>query len=105
MITCKRMQSLRWALYGWLCLSALNAQNKIVWTEQEKPIVEKLGRLRSMPDDLRPDQTRQLAIQIRQLPASGRKAVLAEQLANLATEGDPGQAVLQEVATTLAQRL
>src|SRR5579872_4437471 len=78
---------------------ALRAQN------QEKTIVEKLRGLRSLPDDKRPDETRRLAILIRQLPASSRKVGLAQNLANLATEGDAGHATLQEVATTLAQGL
>ena len=69
---------------------------------QEKSIVETLHRLRSLPDDKRPDETRRLAIAIRQLPAGGRKVGLAQELANLATEGDAGHATLQEVATTLA---
>jgi thiol-disulfide isomerase/thioredoxin len=72
---------------------------------QEKTIVEKLHRLRSLPDDERSEDTRRLAMAIRQLPASGRKVALAQDLASLATEGDAGHATLQEVATTLAQGL
>jgi peroxiredoxin len=82
------------------------AQNQqIVWSDQEKPIVEQLRRLRDLPDDERAKTTRQLAIQIRQLPGAAKKELLAEQLAMLTTEGDPGQGTLQEVATTLAQAL
>ncbi|HLY20380.1 MAG TPA: TlpA disulfide reductase family protein [Bryobacteraceae bacterium] len=77
----------------------------ITWTGQEKPIVEQLRGLRSLPDDDRGRVTRQLAIQIRELPAGGNKAMLAESLANLATEGDPGRDAMQEVAATLAQTL
>jgi peroxiredoxin len=82
------------------------AQDKqIPWTDQEKPIVEQLHRLRSLPDDERSIATRRLALQIRQLPTTHSRAGLAEGLANLATEGDPGPGVLQEVATTLAQSI
>src|SRR5438270_6897157 len=77
----------------------LRAQN------QEKTIVEKLQRLRSLPENQRWEDTRRLAIAIRQLPAGGRKVALANELANLATEGDAGHATLQEVASTLAQGL
>jgi len=84
--------------YAAFCLSlALFAQNQ--------PIVDQLGKLRSMADSERSTATRELAIQIRRLPLTARKRVLAEQLANLATEGDPGRSALQEVATTLAQAL
>jgi len=96
-------------LYACLCLSAastLRAQpRQTVWSDEEKPIVAQLGRLRSLPDDERASTTERLAIQIRRLPAAGNKGALAEQLANLSTEGDPGRSALQEVATTLAQVL
>ncbi len=82
----------------------LNAQAKPdSWTDQERPIVEQMRKLRSLPDDERSFATRKLAIQIRRLPKSQSRARLADGLANLATEGDPGHAVLQEVATTLEQ--
>ena len=88
-------------LYATLC-----AQNHpIVWSEQEKPIMERLRRLRSLSDDARPGATKRLAIQIRQLPVTARKEMLAENLANLATEGDPGPGTLQEVAATLEEAL
>jgi peroxiredoxin len=83
----------------------LPAQNRIVWSDAEKPIVEQLRGLRSLSDSERPKATLQLALQIRQLPAAAHKELLAEQLANLATEGDAGREALQEVAATLAQAL
>jgi len=49
--------------------------------------------------------TKQLAIQIRQLPVTPTKLILANDLANLSTEGDFGHDTLQEVATTLAGAL
>ncbi len=83
----------------------LRAQNRIVWNDEEKPIVEQLRGLRSLNDAERGKATLQLAMRIRQLGAAAHKEPLAEQLANLATEGDAGQDTLQEVATTLAQAL
>jgi peroxiredoxin len=83
----------------------LTAQNHIAWSDDEKPIVQQLRGLRSLSDSERPKATMQLALQIRQLAAASHKELLADQLANLATEGDPGHDTLQEVAATLAQAL
>jgi peroxiredoxin len=86
--------------------SVLTAQRpQIVWTDQEKPIVQGLHGLRSLSDDARPQATRQLALDIRALPAGDHKLSLANGLANLSTEGDFGHDTLQEVATTLAEAL
>jgi peroxiredoxin len=49
--------------------------------------------------------TKNLALQIRQLPATPNKLRLADALASLSTEGDFGRDTLQEVATTLASAL
>ncbi len=68
-------------------------------------IEARLHQLRQLPDAERIKTTGELAFQIRQLPATAKKEALAEQLANLVTEGDPGHDTLQEVATTLAQAL
>ncbi len=81
------------------------AQSKIVWSDQEKPIVDQLKSLRKLPDDTRATVTKELALQIRQLPVVPNKVVLAIGLANLSTEGDFGHQTLQEVATTLADAL
>ena len=54
---------------------------------------------------MRARTTKQLAIQIRQLPVTPAKLILANGLANLSTEGDFGHDTLQEVATTLAGAL
>jgi peroxiredoxin len=78
---------------------------KTVWSDQERPIVAKLQTLRGLPDDERARTTRQLALDIRQLPATDHKVRLANGLANLSTEGDFGHDTLQEVATTLAEAL
>jgi peroxiredoxin len=76
-----------------------------VWSEQEKPIVQQLHRLRQLPDEERARLTKDLALAIRRLPASSNKLTLANMLANLSTEGDFGHDTLQEVATTLAAAL
>ena len=86
--------------------SGLTAQRQqIVWSEQEKPIVQGLHGLRSLSDDARPQATKQLALDIRALPPGDHKLSLANGLANLSTEGDFGHDTLQEVATTLAAAL
>ena len=80
-------------------------QSKIVWNDQEKPIAQQIGALRSLPDDVRARTTKQLALEIRGLPAGSHKLTLANGLANLSTEGDFGRDTLQEVTTTLADAL
>jgi peroxiredoxin len=84
---------------------SLSADDKVVWSDQEKPIVEQLRGLRSLPDDVRAHTTKDLAFQIRQLPATPNKLRLAGGLAGLSTEGDFGHDTLQEVANTLAAAL
>ena len=76
-----------------------------MWSEQETPIIDQLKGLRKLPDDTRARVTKELALQIRQLPAVPNKVILAVELANLSTEGDFGHDTLQEVATTLADAL
>ena len=68
-------------------------------------IETRLHQLRQLPDAERVKATRQLALEIRHLPATAKKEPLAEELAGLVTEGDPGHDTLQEVATTLADAL
>jgi peroxiredoxin len=68
-------------------------------------IEDRLHHLRQLPDAERVKVTRELALEIRRLPAGPKKEPLAEHLANLVTEGDPGHDTLQEVATTLAEAL
>jgi peroxiredoxin len=81
------------------------ADDKVIWSDQEKPIVEQLRGLRKLPDDVRARTTKELALQIRQLPVTPNKLNLAGGLANLSTEGDFGHDTLQEVANTLAAAL
>ncbi|MGA9353896.1 MAG: TlpA disulfide reductase family protein [Terriglobales bacterium] len=86
-------------------LPAAFAQNTVVWSADEKPLADQIHGLRALPDDVRAETTRNLAIKIRQLPATENKVRLAMSLASHATEGDFGHANLQEVATTLARSL
>jgi peroxiredoxin len=88
-----------------LALSVSPAQNKIVWSSQEKPILQEIRTLRSLPNDVRANTTKQLALEIRQLPSGANKLTLANALASLSTEGDFGRDALQEVTTTLAETL
>jgi peroxiredoxin len=88
-----------------LALSVSPAQNKIVWSSQEKPILQEIRTLRSLPNDVRANTTKQLALEIRQLPSGANKLTLANALASLSTEGDFGRDALQEVTTTLAEAL
>lgn len=85
--------------------TSLPAQEKIVWSDQEKPIVEQIRGLRKLDDVVRARTTKELAAQIRQLPVVPNKLQLAGALANLSTEGDFGRDTLQEVTTTLGQAL
>jgi peroxiredoxin len=86
--------------------ASLRAQEeKIVWSDREKPIAEHIRGLRGLPDDVRAGATKNLALEIRQLPATPNKLRLANSLAMLSTEGDFGHEMLQEVATTLAGAL
>jgi len=88
-----------------ILVPSLPAQNQIVWSDQEKPIVEQLHGLRKLDDAVRARSTKELALQIRALPVVPNKLELAGALANLSTEGDFGRDTLQEVTTTLAQAL
>ncbi len=83
----------------------LLAQEKTHWSEQEQPIVDQIKTLRKLDDTVRARTTKELALQIRQLPVVPNKLKLAGALANLSTEGDFGHDTLQEVTTTLAMAL
>jgi len=86
-------------------LVATAQKQETVWSDQEKPIVDQLHGLRKLPDDVRSQTTKRLALQIRQLPATKNKVDLANNLADLSTEGDFGRGALQEVTTTLSDTL
>src|SRR3981189_3714752 len=78
---------------------------QLICNKQDKPIADQTRGLRGLPDDVRARTTKNLAIEIRQLPVTPNKLRLAGDLANLSTEGDFGRDTLQEVATTLAAAL
>jgi peroxiredoxin len=75
------------------------------WTNREKPIADQIGRLRNLPDYIRGNTQRELALQIRALGASPNKLRLAMGLASRATEGDFGRDNLQEVTSTLEKAI
>ncbi len=80
-------------------------EQQVIWSDREKPISEKIGGLRALPDDVRARATKNLALEIRELSVTPNKLRLANSLAMLSTEGDFGHDMLQEVATTLADAL
>jgi peroxiredoxin len=84
---------------------AQKPDQKPVWTSQEQTIVDGIHGLRALPDDVRVHTTKDLALKIRALPVVPNKLLLANGLANRATEGDFGRDTLQEVTTTLAEAL
>lgn len=89
-----------------ICAASLEGQQpKIVWSPQEAVIGAKIGGLRKIPDSERGLATKNLALQIRELPATANRLRLAVNLANLSTEGDFGRENLQAVASTLAEAL
>ena len=71
---------------------------------QAEAILKQVQQLRKVPDAERAKVTRDLALEIRQLPLIEREG-LADALSNFATEGDFGRDTLQEVTNTLAQAL
>jgi len=53
------------------------AQQDVQWNAQEKPIFDQIKTLRSLSDDVRARTTKDIALQIRALPASDNKLRLA----------------------------
>jgi len=80
-------------------------QKPVVWSAKEQLLADQIDGLRSLADDVRAGTTKDLALNIRKLPATENKLRLAVDLAGLSTEGDFGHDTLQEVATTLAETL
>lgn len=83
----------------------VSAQQKTLLSKQEQAIQQLVRGLRSLPDDTRAVTTKQLATEIRQLPAGANKLMLALALSGLSTEGDFGRDTLQAVATTLVKAI
>lgn len=98
----KRILLLSMLLLG---LGGYGQQKEIVWSAQEKPILDQIHTLRSLTDDVRGKVQHDLALRIRALPASPNKLRLAMGLAARATEGDFGRENLQQVTTTLEQAI
>ena len=98
-----RMKRLAVLLVSTLALFAQGS--KIVLTPAEQSLADRTKQLRSLPDTQRPTAAKDLALAVRRLPDTPGKQALAIQLANLVTEGDPGQETLQQTATTLAESL
>ncbi len=86
-------------------LRSIAADNEPAWNAQERPIADQLHGLRKLPDDVRARTTKDLALQIRQLPPTPNKLELVGWIASLSTEGDFGHDTLQEVANTLVAAL
>ena len=96
----------RYCTISFLMAATALAQSKpIVWSAAEKPLYDQIRTLRSIPDNKRGAVTKQLALDVRALPLTPNKVTLADNLADLSTEGDFGRDTLQEVATTLAETL
>jgi peroxiredoxin len=101
-----RRSSLLLFFFTWIAPLYAQQQQPPSWTAQEQPIVAQIKTLRSLPDDVRAKTTKDIALEIRALPASSPgKLGLAEYLASRATEGDFGPGTLQEVTNTLANAL
>lgn len=103
--SCVRWNSLLAAGIFLLSTALAYAQSKTPWTDQEKPIVDQINTLRKLDDKVRAQATKDLALQIRKLPAGPHKLAIAAGLASLSTEGDFGRDTLQDVTTTLAMAL
>jgi peroxiredoxin len=86
-------------------LVPLQAQTSPALNDQEKAISDRMGHLRSLPDNQWTETVGKLARQIQQLPASPSKVMLIGQLGNLVTEGDAGHDTLQVVASTMSDVL
>ena len=97
------------SLLGFVALSGLisgaSAYQRTPLSPEAKKVEDVLMHLRGMSDADRAVATRNVALDIRKLPAGDEKVNLATGLANLATEGDFGPGTLQEVATTLDKAL
>jgi len=52
---------------------AAETKKETVWSAQEAPIYEVLRGLRKLPDDVRAGTTKELALKIRQLPATDKQ--------------------------------
>jgi len=103
-VRCVIFVLMRLATIALFLIACVAPAQRFAWSDAEKAIAGRM-KLRQLPDDERARATRQLALDIRQLPPTPGRVALASQLTNLSTEGDFGRDTLQEVATTLAESL
>lgn len=81
----------RWVLALVLSLVApitLLGQDDVVWSQPERPLIERVLGLQNLDDSARARETKELALQIQTLPPTENKLHLAGALANLANQGD-----------------
>ena len=92
----------KWDLTGPLTTKAITFDSGRTRSPAETAILERMIKLRSLPDAERAKAVLELARAIQNLP-KGAKANWASSLANLATEGDNGPDALKAVAAALGQ--
>jgi peroxiredoxin len=85
--------------------SIAEAEKEPAWSAAERPLNERLSKLRAVPDEERGKAIVQLAQGVSALPVSPNKLRLATLLASESTEGDYGQLVTQAAADTLSMAL
>ena len=84
-----------------MAASSIADVQEITWSAAERPLNDRLSKLRDVPDDRRGEATVRLAQDIKALPASANKLQLAVSLAAESTEGDyGGHHVICSSATT-----
>lgn len=93
------------AILLFCAILASSQDHKVVYTKQELPLVDKVRALSGLPGDKRGALAKDIALEIRRLPASLNKLRLADAVAFVSTAGDLGHDTLQEVATTLGDAL
>lgn len=95
---------LRWLLIAFfLIIPAARAQQ--TESSPAKLIGDRIGKLRSLSDDVRTVETRNLALEIRALPSPAERLTLAVELSNFATEGDFGRSTLREIGSTILEAI
>ena len=94
----------RYSLPALLCAVAALAQQSpsVAGSSPAKAIGDRIHNLRSLADDVRAVETKNLALEIRALPSPEEELTLALSLSNYATEGDFGRDTLHDVALTVA---
>lgn len=96
---------MRTGICVFMAAAMLAAPLSVLGDSGEQSIGKEIGKLRSLAPAERSAATARIAGEIRALPAGIPKLKLADGLAHLSTEGDPGAEALQAVADALAQAL